>query len=67
MLCVIVVVEFISSCDLTTTMADFDAVDKLEQHACGIFACVLANDSSPEDQCDVAKTVYLGLVGLQHR
>lgn len=43
------------------------ALDKLEQHACGIFACVLADEVSLEDQSDVAKTIYLGLVGLQHR
>lgn len=41
--------------------------DKLDQHACGIFACVLGENTPPEDQSDVAKTIYLGLVGLQHR
>ncbi|KXJ25881.1 amidophosphoribosyltransferase [Exaiptasia diaphana] len=41
--------------------------DKLDQHACGIFACVLSENVPPEDQSDVAKTIYLGLVGLQHR
>lgn len=33
--------------------------------ACGVFGCVIAGDWST--QLDVAHTIYLGLVGLQHR
>lgn len=35
-------------------------------HACGVFACVRAAGISV-DEVDVASTISLGLVSLQHR
>lgn len=45
-------------------MADND--ERKLQKACGVFACVTAEGIS-EEEADVANTICLGLVGLQHR